>query len=244
MPLQKCSPKIGRAGTSAPDRGAAWRQRPGPSPISPLRQGFPCSSTHEEPRNECARILPPAVSTAPLSSAPTAEHFERLPQLCTPQQRGDGHSRSWCSRLRRSYHHRSPAKPHAPARSACGNRCVAGQLIAAQAVPGRPGLTAPKRKARSQKPDAVLVTCGSIRLITACNSYSGRKPSAPIVLSGSWPCHPSTRPTSRSSQPACRRISVAGPRPSTRRTPRRVCGHGRRLRKLAAAHACSLTVPY
>jgi len=106
-----------------------------------------------------------------------------------------------------------------PARSACGNQC-AWTAHRHTSCTGRPRPDGPQRKARSQKPDAVLVNCGSIRLITACNSYSGRKPAAPIVLPGSWPCHPSTRPTSRSSQPACRRISVAGPRPSARRTPR------------------------
>jgi len=76
-------------------------------------------------------------------------------------------------------------------------------------------------------------------LITADNSYSGRKPSAPIVLPGSWPCRPSTRPPSRSSQPACRRI-YHNPSPTS---PQRFCGHVRRLRKLAADHAHSLAVP-
>jgi len=184
-------PKIGRVGTSAPVRGAAWRQRPGPSPISPLRRGSPCSSPHEEPPPECSRISPPGVSTAPLSSTPSGV-------------------------VAITVHQPNRMPLHVPLVATA----MAGQLIAAQAAPGKPRPDGPQRKARSQKAEAVLVDCVSVHLITACNSYSGRKPAAPIVLSGSWPCHPSTRPTSRSSQPACRRISVACPQPSTRRTPR------------------------
>ena len=44
-----------------------------------------------------------------------------------------------------------------------------------------PGLSAPKRKARTQAPDAVLVNCGCIRRLTASLSSSGRMPSALIV---------------------------------------------------------------
>ena len=44
----------------------------------------PVPFPNEEPPAECSRILPPGVSNAPLSSSPTAEHFERLPITVYP----------------------------------------------------------------------------------------------------------------------------------------------------------------
>lgn len=87
-------------------------------------------------------------------------------------------------------------------RRGIGARAYA-RTLAKSAMPTRhpvdPGLSAPKRKARSQKPDAVLVNCGCIRLFTASFSCSGRKPSASIVPPWPWPCRPT--PARR---PACR----------------------------------------
>ena len=66
------------------------------------------------------------------------------------------------------------------------------------------GLSAPKRKAGSRNPDAVLVNSGSVRITTARLLYIGRMLSASTVPPGSGPCHPSTprRPVCRSQHPA------------------------------------------
>jgi len=80
-----------------------------------------------------------------------------------------------------------------------------------------PGLSAPRRKAGSRNPDAVLVNSGSVWITTARLLYIGRMLSASTVPPGSWPCRPSTirRPVCRSQHPAglsplCRRPPGAG----------------------------------
>ena len=69
---------------------------------------------------------------------------------------------------------------------------------------------------------------------TAVVSFGGRMPSASIVPPGSWPCCPSTLRLSRLPQPSSRRIVQAGPRPSTRRSPRHFAVA---FRGCAATHA-------
>jgi hypothetical protein len=91
-----------------------------------------------------------------------------------------------------------PSRTSRPSCLPC--RHVAAFQTSAHPPPfSRPRPVGPKRKARSQKPDAVLVNCGCIRLLTASFSCSGRKPSASIVPPWPWPCRPT--PARR---PACR----------------------------------------
>ena len=91
----------------------------------------------------------------------------------------------------RGVHHREPDRPDAPAHSVGGNRS-AGQPIAAQTAPrNTPGLSAPKRKACSQK-QAVCprklwqTSCLSLhasRLAAACRlRQSGRRVRGPVSL--------------------------------------------------------------
>ena len=108
-------------------------------------------------------------------------------------------------------HHRSPAKPDAPAHSACDTRFGWSARYGTSCPQERrpPACRPPKGKRAVKRPDAVLVNSGSIRLPTARFSYSGRKPSASIVSPGSRPCRPSARPASRLPQPSSRRICQA-----------------------------------
>ena len=121
---------------------------------------------------ECSRISPPGVSNAPLSSnTPKAQRLNASPLHYPWQQRGEGHSRSYPGQT-------SPRarQTGCPCTSACGNQCCLDSPSPHKLPPREhPGLSAPTGKARSQKPDAVLASCGSsglslraARLAAAC----------------------------------------------------------------------------
>jgi len=146
--------------------------------------------------------LTPDVPNAALSATPTAQQLNASPILLPPQSRGEGHSRSY-------------PKPGITVKQT--NRMplhillVATGLdspVAARTAPrNTPGLSAPKRKAGSQK----QVVCPRKLWQTSCLSLHASRLAAACRL-----------------RQSCR-IARACPRPSTRRTPRQSSVHVQRL---------------
>ena len=169
--------------------------------------------------------------TAPSRSNCTAFSYaargaiERLPCHDPQRQRSEGHSRSYSTTsITVNQAHRMPLHILLGATG-----LLVSPLSHKPPPETHPGLTAPKRKARSQS-GRVLASCGP-SAFTARLLCSGRMPSASIVPPASWPCCPSTFRLSRSPQPASRRINRSRPPNPSPNHPAAFCGRVPQLRR-------------
>jgi len=148
--------------------------------------------------------LTPRRSECTAPGIPEAEHSNAWPASCPRHQRADGHSRSYsqtsitASQANRMLLHVVPGQP------ACLNSQSPHKLPPETPRPIGPHAEGTQPEAGCLSSQAVAF----IRLVAACDSFSGRKPSASIVPPASWPCCPSTFRLSRSPQPSSRRIAV------------------------------------
>ena len=161
----------------------------------------PCSSPREEPHDECPRISPPDVPNAALSarrkrSTRTPARFTVPDSSAAPSTRG---------------HTRRRASPRARGSGCHGTLCRGQTDLWTPRRPtscppkiGTPGLSAPERKARSQKPDVrprkLRLSSGlslrATRLAAASRlSRSCHRPRGPVAHPRSgWPARRSRHP--------------------------------------------------
>jgi len=157
----------------------------------------------------------PAVSTAPPSAVPQAEHLNACPIMIPGSSAAKG-TRG---------HTRRRASPRAR-QTGCPCTSCWWQPVC---LDSRPRTSCPRKLPRPVGPQKETVQSEAgcnphrlrlHRLVTAPFLCSGRMPSAPIVPPGSWPCCPSTLRLSRSSQPSSRRVYRAPRNPLLPATPR------------------------
>ena len=123
------------------------------SPPAALLQALFLSA--EEPHRECSRMLPPGVPNAPSSAAPQLEQLNACPIIIP----GSSAAKDTRGHTRRQISPRA-SQPGCSCTLCRDNRFVWIVHHHTNCPRRDPGLSAPKRKRCSQKPDAILTGSG------------------------------------------------------------------------------------
>jgi len=177
----RTSPATPRRISAAIPRNGICRQKTG-APYEIPSVPLPASN----PVRNAPASLPSDVPNAPLSQTESGA-LEHLPGFLSPTAA----RRRALAVILENEHHREPEDLDASAHCA-GDKQTSGQLASTQAVPkDSPGLSAPERKARSQKPDVCPrklwqssgLSLRATRLAAACRlRRSCHGPRGPVAL--------------------------------------------------------------